>query len=177
VVELAKWQNYYVITGSASAALVAIQFVVITLIATMRVSATAESINAFGTPNVVHFGTVLLVSAIMAAPWPSLGLASIALATCGIGGFFYSAIVILRARRQTHYTPVWDDWLWYTIVPCGLYASVALAALSLRTNLQVVLFVIAGSALGLLLIGIRNAWDSVTHIVVTNSRDDRNETA
>jgi hypothetical protein len=31
---------------------------------------------------------------------------------------------------------------------------------------------IAGSALALLLVGIRNAWDSVTHIVVRGKGDD-----
>jgi hypothetical protein len=34
------------------------------------------------------------------------------------------------------------------------------------------LSVIAAAALGLLLIGIHNSWDTVTHIVATNSGDD-----
>ena len=38
---------------------------------------------------------------------------------------------------------------------------------------QVGLFVVATAALGLLLIGIHNAWDTVTHIVVSNARADR----
>jgi hypothetical protein len=70
--ELVKWQNFYVIVGSSGAALIGVQFVVIALIANMRVRTTAESINAFGTPNVVHFGGALVVSAIMCAPWPAL---------------------------------------------------------------------------------------------------------
>jgi hypothetical protein len=32
--------------------------------------------------------------------------------------------------------------------------------------------VIAGAALGLLLLGIRNAWDTVTHVILTGSDDD-----
>jgi len=57
--------------------------------------------------------------------------------------------------------------------PSPLPASVALAlaALFLRTTMQPPLFVVAGAALGLLLIGIHNAWDSVTHIVVQGSRE------
>ena len=47
---LSAWQNFYVIVGSSSAALIGIQFVVIALIANMRQSPTAESISAFGTP-------------------------------------------------------------------------------------------------------------------------------
>ena len=62
--ELVKWQNFYVIVGSAGAALIGVQFVVVTLIATVRKPTTAESLHAFGTPTVVYLGSALLVSAI-----------------------------------------------------------------------------------------------------------------
>src|SRR5439155_26015755 len=86
---LSAWANFYVIVGSAAAALIGVQFVVIALIANMRRLATAESIRAFGTPTVVHLGGALVVSALMSAPWHSLSRASIALATCGLGGLAY----------------------------------------------------------------------------------------
>ena len=66
---------------------------------------------------------------------------------------------------------MWEDWLCYTIVPCCIYAVLALAALFLSTTTQLALFMIGGTVLGLLLIGIRNAWDSVTHVVVHGSTD------
>jgi hypothetical protein len=171
VAEVVKWGNFYVILGSSAAALIGVQFVVVALIANMRRRITAETIGAFGTPTVVHLGGALLVSAIMSAPWPSLFPASVALAMCGLGGLGYGAIVIHRARHQTGYEPVWEDWLWYAILPCSIYAALALAALFLRTTTRLALFVIGGAALGLLLIGIRNAWDSVTHIVVGSGGD------
>jgi hypothetical protein len=37
--------------------------------------------------------------------------------------------------------------------------------------IQLALFVVAGATLGLLLVGIHNAWDTVTHIVVQGSRE------
>jgi len=46
------------------------------------------------------------------------------------------------------------------------------AAFLLGTAPQAALFVIAAAALGLLLIGIHNAWDSITHIVVTTGLGD-----
>ena len=101
--ELARWQSFYVIVGSSGAALIGVQFVVVALITNLRMRATAESISAFGTPTVVHFGGTVLVSAIMSAPWPSLVLPSVAL--CGVGGLGYGAIVIHRTRRQTVYAP------------------------------------------------------------------------
>ena len=168
---LSTWQSFYVIVGSSAAALIGIQFVVITLIANMRQRTTADSISAFATPTVVHFAAALLVSAIMSVPWPSLFPTSIALVMCGFGGLAYGAIVIRRARRQTHYKPDRVDWLWYALLPCSVYATLMITALFLRTIGLVAMFLIGGAALGLLLIGIHNAWDSVTHIVVKSDGD------
>lgn len=176
VAELAKWESICVIVSSSGAALIGIQFVVLALIANLRLRTTVESVGAFGTPTVVHFGGAVLVSAIMSAPWPSLVPPSVALALCGLGGLGYGAIVTRGARRQTVYEPGWDDWLWFVILPCSLYAALALAALLLRMTTQVALFGIAGAALGLLLLGIHNAWDTVTYIVVGGSRGDAAKT-
>jgi len=148
------------------------QFVVVALIANLRMRTKAESISAFGTPIVVHFGGTVLVSAIMSAPWPSLVPPSVALALCGVGGLGYGAIVIHCTRRQTVYAPGWGDWLWYVVLPGGLYAALALVGLLLRTTTQLALVGIGGAALGLLLLGIHNAWDTMTHIVVGDSRGD-----
>ena len=107
----------------------------------------AEANNAFGTPTVVNFGAALTVSAIMSAPWPSLVGASVALAVFGLCGVGYSAIAVRRARRQTHYKPVFEDWFWYAIIRASIYAAPTLAALMVRTTTEVALFVIAGAAL------------------------------
>ncbi len=169
---LSGWDNFYVIVGSSGAALIGIQFVVITLVAGMRGRAARDAIHAFATPTVVHFATALLVSAIMVAPWPTLLPAAVALETCGVGGLAYGVLVICRARRQTDYKPVWEDWLWYVTLPGAAYAALALAAFFLATSTRAA-FVVAGAALGLLLVGVHNAWDSVTHLVTggTAGRD------
>jgi hypothetical protein len=170
--QLAPWGNFYVIVGSSAAALIGIQFVVIALIANLPKIATAEPIRAFATPTVVHLGESLVVSTIMSAPWISLSRASIALAMCGLGGLGYATVAIRRARRQTAYKPVWEDWICRAILPWSAYALLVVAALLLGTTPHAALFVIGASTLGLLLIGIHNAWDSVTHIVVTNYGGD-----
>ena len=168
---LSAWENFYVIVGSSGAALIGVQFVVIALIAGMRRRAAADVIHAFATPTVVHLTGALLVSAIMSVPWTSLLPASAALATCGLAGLVYCALVVRRARRQSDYKPVWEDWLWYATVPCAAYAALALAGLFLRAT-TLAAFVVAGAALALLLVGIHNAWDSVTHIVVRGGDED-----
>ena len=167
---LAAWESFYVIIGSSGAALIGLQFVVIALIADTDMRRTSGSIRAFGTPTVAHFGSALFLSATMSIPWPSFIAIAIAVAACGITGVVYSAAVVYHARRQKDYRPVWQDWLWYIALPCSIYAALVLAALCLHTRTQIALFVIAGAALGLLLIAIHNTWDTVTYIVIAGPR-------
>jgi hypothetical protein len=169
---LSAWESFYVIVGSSGGALIGLQFVVITLIADRRHPTTTGSLSAFATPTVVHLTGALTVSAIMSAPWTSSATLSIALGITGLAGLAYGAIVALRTRRQTTYDPVWEDWLWYAALPCVSYAALTIPVF-LQANAPVALFVIGAASLGLLLIGIHNAWDTVTHIVVSGSADDR----
>ena len=113
----------------------------------------------------------LVVAAIMSAPWPLPAARSFAVAATGLAGLTYAAVVVVRTLRQRTYEPVWEDWLWYTAVPGVCCAALAIIAF-LRTDAPAPLFVVGAAALGLLLIGIHNAWDTVTHIVLTDSDAD-----
>jgi hypothetical protein len=64
----AAWESFYVIVGSSGAALTGLQFVVIVLGAEAR-SLRGVDVGVFGTPTVVHFCAVLLISAILSVPW------------------------------------------------------------------------------------------------------------
>jgi hypothetical protein len=74
------------------------------------------------------------------------------------------------------YAPGWGDWLWYVLFPGSLYIALGLAALFLGTTTHFALFGIGGAALGLLLLGIHNAWDTVPYIVVGGSQGDAKKT-
>jgi hypothetical protein len=169
---VSAWQSFFVIVGSSAAALIGLQFVVITLIADRRLSSTMGAVNAFSTPTVVHLAGALLVSAIMSAPWRTLDPPAIALLVSGIAGLVYCVVVFRRARRQDEYEPVGEDWFWYVVLPSVLYAVLTVSAVRLRAGSESALFGVGGSALSLLLLGIRNAWDTVTHIVTTKPQDD-----
>jgi len=70
---LSGWENFYVIVGSSAGALIGSQFVVLTLIANRPVlRGEAQAGTAFSTPSVVHFGVVLLLSAVISAPWDGI---------------------------------------------------------------------------------------------------------
>jgi hypothetical protein len=165
---LTTWENFYVIIGSAAAALTGLMFVVITLIAGTREPRGSGTIAAFGTPTVVHFCAALLVAAILSAPWQALSNAGLLLllGLSGLGGVTYVVIVVRRARHQTDYQPVLEDWLWHAVFPLASYTALVVAAIMLPGNPAPALFVIGAVTVLLLFIGIHNAWDTVTYVAV-----------
>ena len=172
---LAGWGNFYLITGTAAAALTGLQFVVQTLIAAGPPRAAAgahaeESTAAFGTPTVVHFALALVLSAVMAAPWPSFTALRTMLALLGAGALVYAAIVLRRTRRQRIYKPVLEDWVWHIVLPAAAYATVLAGAFLEGDGATAPLFAIAGATLLLVCIGIHNAWDTVTFLTLQAMR-------
>jgi len=165
IASLAAWDNFYVIVGSSAAALTGLQFVVITLIgAEHEMPSSSAEVNAFGTPNVVHFCAALLVSAVLAAPWHTLTPVGWAVALCGLAGLLYVLAVTRRARLQTGYQPVLEDWIWHMVLPAVAYGCLVVAGIVVSHAWS--LFTIAGAALLLVFIGIHNAWDTITYIAV-----------
>ncbi len=169
---LATWQNFYVIVGTAAATLTGLMFVVITLSARTREPGPSGALGAFATPTVVHFGAALLVAAILNAPWQVLWNPGLLLGLCGLGGVIYVVIVLRRARQQTDYQPVLEDWLWHTVLPLLSYTALVAAAMVLPGNPAPALFVIAAATVLLLFIGIHNAWDDVIYIAIERSQSE-----
>jgi len=163
---LAAWESFYVIVGSSGGALTGLQFVVIALIAEAKGRSTAREVDAFGTPTIVHFCAVLLVAAILSSPWRGLSSVSFALGGCGIVGVVYGLIIVKRARHQTGYRPVFEDWFWHAVLPLIAYAAFLISAVLLRSYPERSLFVVGATCLLLLFIGIHNAWDAVTYVAI-----------
>jgi hypothetical protein len=162
---LKGWENFYVIIGGSAGALIGLQFVVMTLIKDAGGGVRSErEIAAFGTPTVIHFIAVLVLSLIQSAPWPAIGLMRVSVGCCGLAGIVYGVIVIRRVRGQSGYQPVGEDWAWHTILPLVAYIVLLGAAATMHASLTGALFAVAGSALLLLCVGIHNAWDTVTYI-------------
>ncbi len=169
---LTTWQTFYTIIGSAAATLTGLMFVVVTLIAGTGRRRSSASVGAFGTPTVVHFCAALLVAAILSAPWQALWTAGLLLGLCGLGGVIYVVIVLRRARRQTEYQPVLEDWLGHTIFPLVSYTALVAAAIVLPGNPAPALFVTGAVTVLLLFTGIHNAWDTVTYVAIELSQPE-----
>lgn len=172
---LSAWQNFYVIVGSASAALTGLMFVVVTLISGSSFRRSSEPIAAFSAPSVTHFCAALLIAAILCAPWPRLWNVGLLLGLCGLWGIVYVIIVLRRLLRQGDYTPVLEDWLWHTIFPFVSYIALVVSAILLALDVTPALFVTGGATVLLLFIGIHNAWDNVTYLIVEGARRENKD--
>ena len=168
--QLAAWETFFFLIGSSAAALTGLQFVVIALISESRRRATTREIQTFSTPTIVHFGAVLLLSAMISAPWHTLSRVSMVVGLYGFGGLLYTLITFLRARRLKSYRLVFEDWLWHVGLPLISYGLSIAAAFMLQSYTHRSLFIVGFSALMLLFIGIHNAWDAVTYITIELGR-------
>jgi len=157
---LAEWESFYVIVGSSAAALTGLMFVVIALNSEARTEAGPTALRAFATPIIVHFGAVLLISALLSTPRHTIGSLKGCLLAVAVAGLAYTIRVIVLARRQSSYKPVFSDWLWHGMLPFLAYASLVVAGILLGSAPGAALYVVAAVALLLLYIGIHNAWDS-----------------
>lgn len=163
---LAAWQNFYVIVGSSAGALTGLQFVVLALLMQVRGTASRHSIRAFGTPNITHFCAALVISALMAAPWRSFFYLSLCLGICGVAGVVYS-INTFRYAHKAEYNADFEDWIWFVAIPLIAHIVLVGSASVFRWNLQAALWGTAVASLVFLLVGIRNAWDTVTYLATS----------
>ena len=166
---IADWESFYVIVGSSAGALTGLQFVVMALVAERRHRSTEREVNAFGTPNVVHFCAALLISAVLSAPWHGLRGPAVILGATGLAGVGYVGVVVRRARRQTGYQPVTEDWVWHAVLPLAAYVAILAASIFVTSRIVGSLFAVAAAALLLVFVGIHNAWDTVMFIALARA--------
>ena len=175
---LAGWTNFFVILGSSAGALIGLQFVVVALLADVpqRPGQQHEQAGAaFGTPTIVHFSTVLLLSAVLSAPWHNLHGPVTVVSSIGVCGILYSLIVTRRMRRQTLYQPVFEDWLFHSCMPLLAYAILAASAYAVTLHAHGSVFGVGAGALLLLFTGIHNAWDAASYHVLVARHRQQNE--
>jgi hypothetical protein len=156
---LAEWHEFYALLGTAAAALVALLFVAVS-IGTSVLTPKPESRRNTGTfmsPVVFHYANVLFLGLIALVPtqtWESFGLV---IGVASIGSVIYSIVIAVRVHRN----PISDlpDRLCYGAIPAFCYATGLVVALLLFEEKPAGLDLLAGAALLLLVINIRNAWD------------------
>lgn len=160
------WESFHVIVGSATGALIGLQFVVMTLIATMPITRGETQIGStFSTPTVIHFAIVLFLSALVSAPWHGIAPVAMLWGLVGLSGVVFAALVARGLRLQSSYQPVFEDQLFHVLLPLAAYSGLVVAALMAFSQPRQAMFFLGAIELLLLFVGIHNAWDIVTYHV------------
>jgi hypothetical protein len=127
---------------------------------------------AFATPTIVHFSIVLLLSALLRAPWEAIGLAALFCGFIGAGAVVYVLITARRMRVQTTYKPDFEDWLFHLLLPLVAYVTLVASPIAVSAYTRQALFAVGAAVLVLLFTGIHNAWDAVGYFVLANQPGD-----
>jgi len=167
---LLGWDNFYVIIGSSAGGLTGLTFVVIALVRDVMRGAQPGGLGAFVTPTIVHFCGVLSLAAFLSIPHQRVVTLSAGLAVAGVAGLLYGKIIAGHMSAHTgKYIPVREDWVFNVILPTTAYALLLVMAIVIWYYPAEALWGVAVATLGLLLIGIRNAWDIAVYMAMTRA--------
>jgi hypothetical protein len=160
---LSEWAEFYVVIGAAAGVLVGLMFVVIAL-RTETAATSLEALEAYATPTVVHFATVLFISGLLTVPKQTELSLALCLAATGAAGLAYTAWVILQSKRISEYADFLSDWIWRGALPAAGYLILLIAVPVLFGDADVSLYIVAAASFLFLFVGIHNAWDAAIWI-------------
>jgi hypothetical protein len=151
-----EWHDFYVLLGTASAALVALLFVAVSVGASLISPDRSTATRTFMSPVVFHYSSILLLSLIALIPNLTAAALAFAIALMAVIGMAYTTIVMVGLARASISDAA--DRLGYGLLPLAAYLGMLAAGLAfVETPLSA--DIVAGSLLLLLAVNIRNAWD------------------
>ncbi|HEY2033922.1 MAG TPA: hypothetical protein VGH02_09585 [Rhizomicrobium sp.] len=158
---LEDWHDFYVMIGTSAGALVGATFVVATLAG--NIEKRMIGIKGFITPATVHLGSALVGSAILMVPTLTALFVALLLGAGGLAGMIYGFIIYFRITRLKIDM---IDRFWYGVAPILMYGLLAASAWLVFKDIDHGLELIAAALVALLIIGMRNAWDMATFMIM-----------
>jgi hypothetical protein len=154
---LDDWHDFYMLLGTAAAALVALLFVAATIGASVMTPERTRATRTYLSPTVFHYAAILLSSLIALIPsqtplWLGISIGGVALV-----GLLYSLFICFRLLRD-HVTDI-ADLLGYGGCPAAAYTAALVSACLFKSQSAAAVNVVAGAFMVLLVVNIRNAWD------------------
>ncbi len=161
---LEHWHDFYILVGTAGATLLGLLFIAVSLGAGFLSEEKTAPTRAFYSPVVIHFASVLFISAIVLVPTHRSAYFAALIGACAVTGFAVSLYVTVQllSHDWTHYK---QDHVSYALLPAVAYLVLLIAAAMIWTENELALDFLSGALLLLLLINIRNAWDLMLSMV------------
>jgi hypothetical protein len=153
----APWHEFYMLLGTASAALVALLFVAASLGAGLIDPARSTATRTYMSPIIFHYTCALFVSLMALVPGMTARPLAVIVALAALAGCSFSIAVLVGVVRSAMSDLA--DRLGYGAGPLAAYAAALIAAGFLWAHAAAGPNILAGALVLLLLINIRNAWD------------------
>jgi hypothetical protein len=163
---LHDWHDFYVLVGTASATLVGLMFVAVSIGTAIFNEDHSAAMAAFITPNVTHFAATLFACLLVTIPthsWHTLGAL---LGAGALAGSIYCGGVVVQIIVNHRFKVDRIDRVFYALLPLVGYLLGLTAAVLLVMQAAASANLMAAAVMTLLLAAIRNAWDMMVWIVI-----------
>jgi len=160
------WHDFYGLVGTASATLVGLMFVVVSIGAGVFSTDHQEPMKVYVTPTVAHFSSVLFTCMLILIPtltWLSL---SVVLGCLGVAGLAYCTRQWTRVFSTLRSRIDLSDRIFYVFIPSVGYLLFVVSAGTLLLQWPFSAELMAAALVVLLVAGIRNAWDLTIWLIV-----------
>jgi hypothetical protein len=163
------WHDFYLVLGPASAGLIGLLFVVMSLTANFERDKAMRGARVYMTPIVFHLGALVLLSGLALFPRASGPFIGSVATVCGLLGVAYAAYIcraFLSKTVESYEGDLWFYGLWVGV----LYAGMTTAGLLILASQTIGPYVLAVDQIALFLLMVNNAWDLV--VFITPRRND-----
>jgi hypothetical protein len=152
-----SWHDFYMLLGTASAALVALLFVAASIGASFLTPERSTATRTFMSPVVFHYSTTLLMSLIALIPAHTPRSLTVGIAAVAVAGLVYTTMVLVGLARAS-VTDIADRF-GYGLFPLAAYLAMLASAGFMLSRPPFGADILAAALLLLLVVNIRNAWD------------------
>jgi hypothetical protein len=154
------WQNFYMLTGAASATLIGLLFVAISISvgANLSIQQARNSLRTFVSPILIYYSQVFIISCLAVMPLQSITILGGVVVVLGGLNFFLALKVCWRilVLHRDEMDP--GHWIWHFLLPLITSILFVCSAIGFFTGWQLAPAGLALADILCLATGLRNTW-------------------
>ena len=154
---LQGWHDFYLVAGGASATLVGLLFVGLSL--HLRAVVSRPEVRSLARATLTNFVLVLLVALFVVIPQDAIGLGDDLIVAGAVSAAIFGPSLVAAGRSRTRTLKIWQLVMRFGVSAAGYAAVVVAGALILHAAYTAALAVLGGSSIALLVVSLRNSWD------------------
>ncbi len=165
---LRSWHNFYFMAGGATATLVGLMFVALSLGRHLVSEETRAEFTVFVAPSIIYFTSALILSCVMLVPQYDPNMLAGILVVGGLIGLINTLPAARKLMRAAFTYQDFDipEWLFQIILPPMSYIFIGLAGVALVLDFESATFTALWAAdIMLIVSAISNTWSMVMWII------------